>query len=73
MGAVLDYDFHPPDDLRLFTFDSASVLRFDQTVLIAEAEYGGTILRHYAFADHWSKINVTADLAGNFVEDHQTR
>jgi hypothetical protein len=41
VGAVLDYDFHPPDDLRLFTYDRASVLRFDEAVLIAEADHGG--------------------------------
>jgi len=45
------------------------LLRFDQIVLIAEADYGGTLLRHYAFADRSFKINVTTDLAGGFVEE----
>lgn len=26
------------------------------------------VLRHYSFAEHWFKINVTTDLAGNPVE-----
>jgi hypothetical protein len=66
---VLDYDFHPPDDLRVFTFEQQSVLRFDETVCVVEADYGGTLLRHYAFPDRWFKINVTTDRAGNFVEE----
>jgi len=66
---LLDYDFHPPDDLRVFTYGQQSVLRFDETALVVEADYGGTLLRHYAFADRWFKINVTTDRAGNFVEE----
>ena len=69
MQRVLDYDFHPPDDLRLFTFQCASVLHFDESTLLGQVDYGGTVLRHYAFADRWFKINVTTDLAGNFVEE----
>jgi hypothetical protein len=62
---VLDYDFHPPVDLRVFTYTQQSVLRFDNTALIVEADYGGTLLRHYAFPDRWFKINTT-DTAGQF-------
>jgi len=66
---LLDYDFHPPEDLRVFTYGQQSVLRFDETALVVEADCGGTLLRHYAFADRWFKINVTTDCAGNFVEE----
>jgi len=66
---LLDYDFHPPDDLRVFMYGQQSVLRSDGTALVVEADYGGTVLRHYAFADRWFKINVTTDRAGNFVEE----
>jgi len=66
---VLDYDFHPPDDLRVFTYEQQSVLRYDSTALVVEADYGGTLLRHYAFPDRWFKINVTTDRAGHFVEE----
>ncbi len=69
MDQLLDYDFHPPDDLRVFTYGQQSVLRFDSTALVVEADYGGTLLRHYAFPDRWFKINVTTDRAGNFVEE----
>jgi hypothetical protein len=30
--------------------------------------YRTVVLRHYAFADRWFKINVTTDLSGNLVE-----
>ena len=69
MQRVLDYDFHPPDDLRLFTFQCASLLRCDDSALIGVVDHRGTLLRHHAFADRWFKINVTTDLAGNFVEE----
>ena len=69
MDRVLEYDFHPPDELRVFTYGQQSVLQFDNTALVVEADYGGTVLRHYAFPDRWFKINVTTDRAGNFVEE----
>src|SRR6266852_4912526 len=69
MRRILDYDFHPPNDLRLFTFQPASVWRFDESALIGQVDHRGTLLRHYAFADRWFKINVTTDVAGNFVEE----
>jgi len=69
MQRVLDYDFHPPDDLRLFTFQRGSVLRFDDSALIGVVDHRGTLLRHYAFANRWFKINVTTDPAGNLVEE----
>ncbi len=45
------------------------MLRFDESAFIGQVDHRGTLLRHYAFADRWFKINVTTDLAGNFVEE----
>ncbi len=35
---------------------------------ISEAVYDRVVLRHYAFADHWFKVNVTTDLSGRLTE-----
>jgi hypothetical protein len=68
VSGVLDYDFHPPDDLRLFAVEQAGVLRSDDEAFVTEARHGEVVLRHYAFRDHWVKINCTTDLFGEFVE-----
>jgi hypothetical protein len=65
---VADYDFHPPDDMRLFPMPRSGVLRLDEDVFVAEVRYGDIVVRHYAFRDHWFKINCTTDLSGQFVE-----
>lgn len=44
------------------------VLRFDDEAFVAEVRYGEVVVRHYAFRDHWFKINCTTDLRGRFVE-----
>jgi hypothetical protein len=46
----------------------AGVLRLDDSAAISQADYGGTVLRHYAFADHWFKVNVTTDRGGRLTE-----
>lgn len=68
MDVIRDYDFHPPADLRLFPMPRTGVLRLDDEVLIAEVRYDDIVVRHYAFRDHWFKINCTTDLSGRFVE-----
>jgi hypothetical protein len=65
---ICDYDFHPPDDLRLFPMPRAGVLRFDDEVFVAQVRYGDVVVRHHAWRDHWFKINCTTDLRGRFVE-----
>ena len=68
-NAIRDYDFHPDErDVRLFTMPRRGVLRMNERALVAEARYGDVVMRHYAFADRWFKINVTTDLEGNLVE-----
>ena len=68
MRRIRDYDLHPPGDLRLFTVPARGVLRFDEEVLVTETRHGDVVLRHYAFGDHWFKVNCTFDLAGDVVE-----
>lgn len=70
MGRVLaDHDFHPDEPtVRIFRTPPAGVLRLDDGVAISEADYHGTVLRHYAFAGHWFKVNVTTDRGGRLTE-----
>jgi hypothetical protein len=65
---IYDYDFHPPDDARLFRMPAEGVRRLDDEAFVAEVSYGDVILRHYAFRDHWFKINCTLDSEGRFIE-----
>lgn len=48
--------------MRIFRTSFPGVLRLDDSVAISEAAYGRVVLRHYAFADHWYKVNVTTGL-----------
>ena len=64
-----DYDFHPDEaTVRIFRTPTSGVLRLEDDIAVTEAIHGDVVLRHYSFADHWFKINVTTDLAGNLVE-----
>jgi hypothetical protein len=64
-----DYDFHPDEaTVRIFRTPTSGVLRFDDTIAVTEAIYDGVVLRHYSFAEHWFKINVTTDLVGTPIE-----
>lgn len=62
------YDFHPPGDARLFRMPAKGVRRLDDEAFVAEVSYGDVTLRHYAFRDHWFKVNCTLDSEGRFVE-----
>jgi len=77
-GFVLeDHDFHPDEEtVRVFRTPNAGVLRLDHDMAVSHMIYqGNVVLRHYAFADRWYKINVTTDTSGNVVEtgDEQQR
>ena len=65
---LLDYDYHPPDRLQLFTIEPDGILRADDDMFVTEALHGETVLRHYAFADRWFKVNCTTDVLGRFTE-----
>ena len=68
-GLIPVFDFHPGEPhVRLFSCLSANVLRHDRVAFVSEALYGDRILRHYAFAEEWFKINVTTDRLGGIVE-----
>jgi hypothetical protein len=68
MPVIRDHDFHPPDDLRLFPMPRPGVLRLNDRAFVAVVRYGGIVVWHYAFADHWFKVNATTDLEGRLVE-----
>jgi hypothetical protein len=70
---IRDYDFHPPDDMRLFPMPKPGVLHLDDRIFVAVVRYDDIVLWHYAFADHWFKINATTDLHGGQVETAATR
>lgn len=66
---LTDHDFHPDEPtVRIFRTPSPGVLRLDDDVAISEAVYDGVVLRHYAFAGHWFKINVTTGPGGRLTE-----
>jgi predicted RNA-binding protein associated with RNAse of E/G family len=68
-GLVSDFDFHP-DELyvRQFRVRPGDVLRRDAAAFVSEVESDGVVLRHYAFAGEWFKVNVTFDRAGSLVD-----
>jgi hypothetical protein len=68
MTMVLDYDFHPPDDMRLFPMPAPGILRLDDSAFVAVVRYGDIVVWHYAFRDHWFKVNATTDPEGRLVE-----
>lgn len=70
---IRDYDFHPPDDVRLFEIPAEGVRRLDDEMFVAEVRHSDSALRHYAFRDHWFKIRCTTDLSGTLVETTSDR
>jgi hypothetical protein len=66
---LVDHDFHPDEPtVRIFRVPHPGVLRLDDGAAISEAVYDGVVLRHYAFADRWFKVNITTDLSGHLAE-----
>lgn len=64
-----DFDFHPDEPyVRQFQLTPHAILRLDDDAFVSETTSNGIILRHYAFADEWFKINVTIDHTGAIVE-----
>ncbi|HVM15758.1 MAG TPA: DUF402 domain-containing protein [Egibacteraceae bacterium] len=63
-------DYLPSDEssVRVFVTPPSGVIRLDDDVAVTEAMHGDVLLRHYAFADRWFKINVTTDRDGQTVE-----
>jgi hypothetical protein len=66
---VSDFDFHPDEPyVRQFRVPRRDALRWDASVFVCEAAHDDVVLRHYAFADEWFKVNVTFDRHGELVE-----
>jgi len=74
---VRDYDFHPNEpDVRVFSIPSRGVLVRSDDAYVGQTLESDTanpaappvVLRHYAFADEWFKINVTFNATGELVE-----
>jgi hypothetical protein len=64
-----DYDFHPDEaTVRIFRTPTPGIVRLEDSIAVTVAIHNDVVLRHYSFAEHWFKINVTTDLAGNLVE-----
>lgn len=72
-----DYDYHPNEpDVRVFGVPEAGVLvRTDEMYLAqtrepASSEWGtpSLVLRHYAFASEWFKLNATFSHQGELIE-----
>jgi len=66
---MLDLDFHPDEPtVRCFTVPDAGILVQDESRCTYQVRNGEIVLRHFAFADEWFKLNVTHDPAGTLVE-----
>src|SRR5215831_10437533 len=61
----LFYNFHPPNEVRIFATPRAAVKRWDCSVLVFDARIGDGILRKYSFADRWFEVHCTFDLNGH--------
>lgn len=65
---VRDFDFHPAEPfVRVFFVPRSGVLRLDDDAFVSENRIGEMVLRHYAFANEWFKINVTFDPGGTLI------
>jgi len=66
---VRDGDFHPGEPfVRLFSIPGFGVLRLDDQAFVYQTRFGDAVLRHYAFANEWFKVNVTFDPDGTLIE-----
>jgi predicted RNA-binding protein associated with RNAse of E/G family len=52
----------------VFRTPPPGILRLDDALAVTEVAYDAVVLRHYAFAKHWFKVNVTTDLDGALIE-----
>lgn len=72
-----DFDYHPDEpDVRVFGVPESGVLvRTEEMYLgqtrepvVGEPTAAHLVLRHYAFADEWFKLNATFDVDGDLIE-----
>jgi hypothetical protein len=43
-GLIRDYDFYPPDDVRVFPMPGTAVRRLDHDAVVADVRYGDVIV-----------------------------
>lgn len=65
----LFYNFHPPDEVRVFSTPRSAVKRWDSSVLVFDVRIGDGILRSYSFADRWFEVHCTFDLEGQLLPE----
>lgn len=72
-----DYDYHPDEEtVRCFGIPDPGVLVSCDRMCVTQTRQPQAfqtmtedlVLRHYAFANEWFKLNATFDLAGNLIE-----
>ncbi len=63
------YDFHPPEEVRVFAAPMSGLRRWDEEVVVYDVSLDGLVLRHYAFYDRWFDVNCTLDSSGGFVPE----
>lgn len=64
---LFHYDFHPPEEVRIFTIPTMGLCRWDEEVLIYDVLIGDLVLRHFSFSNEWFQINCTLDRSGQLV------
>ncbi len=72
-----DFDFHPDEDsVRCFRYPDLGTVFNDESTWVSQTRQASPyetmtedlILRHFAFADEWFKINATFDRAGTLIQ-----
>lgn len=64
-----DFDFHPDEpSVRCFSIPEPGILVNDERSCTYQVRTDRIVLRHFAFADEWFKLNATLDLAGTLVD-----
>jgi hypothetical protein len=72
---VLSHFYFHPDNatVRSFQTPTSGVMRLEDGIAVTDAIHGDVVLRHYSFADHWFKINITTDHTSDLVETGDAR
>jgi len=66
---IRDFDFHPDEpSVRMFAVPRSGALRLDDQAFVYQTRFGDAVLRHYAFANEWFKVNVTFGPDGALIE-----
>ena len=70
MDALLFHNFHPPDDVRVFTVPRDGIQRLDSDALVYDVRVGpDSVLRHYSWSSRWFEVNCSFSLTGDLIEE----